>query len=694
MVVALDADGSSRGVSIPCVAQRGSPTPTLLQSQVTECGLAALGIVLHHYGCFASLMELRERSGIGRGGTTAQMILETARSFGLEVEVWRVGLASLDAFPSPCIVHLRFNHFVVIEGRTSAGYHVNDPALGPYVLPEEDLDEDFTGVAFKLVPGPDFIRRGHRQSLWATLRARGFGVSAWELSTGAILTLAGGIAALGAIAALGRAVDVAHDPSAYRAALMSLAMMGSEAAGAAFLRRLILERAGARLGAQARARAYERLFRWPMTAARYRRAETIAGMLDGERKLVGDACLAARLALDIPIATAAMILLILASPAAGAVVAGIALCSLAALGLARARALPVSSAPPSLALATETLRRIDSWRINGETDVLFINQMGRLATDLERWQAVGGAAVIGRALLVLGVIAAISAAMMLDGETAGTRVWQAGLAALAAAIVARLVAGRRWLTRLHHLALRAEDFSAVPVETSRAEPNRPALASQPIALVARSLSYAVASSNPSQLANLNLELVRGELVGLSGAVGSGRSTLGLLLAGLLPPNAGEVRVQAPDGSASPEGYVAYLGVTDAFIGSSIADVIGFGHAHRSSEDISRALADAALLGDLSGRPGGLDAPVDDAASNFSGGERRRLSIARALLGNPPFMILDETVDALDDTRVAELFTGLRRRGLGALVITHREQTLSLCDRVLALSQGQLIDGVI
>jgi ABC-type multidrug transport system fused ATPase/permease subunit len=403
--------------------------------------------------------------------------------------------------------------------------------------------------------------------------------------------------------------------------------------------------------------------------------------------LVGDACRGVARLLDIPVAAGALVALAAASPAAATAVLAVATLPLALIRLARARAFVTAPGPPSLALAVGTLRRIDSWRTNGESDVVFASQMGRLATNLDRAQTLGGAAVIGQALLGVAVACAALLALSLSPGGAGARLAQAGLGAIVAAVSARLAAGRRRLARLEELALRAEDFSDVPVEETRAR-----RASDPVTWEAHGLGFASTPGQPARIADVSIHVARGELVGVRGGSGSGRSTLGMLLAGVLPPTAGVVRVCGPRGDEPPAGCVAYLGVTDLLVGATVAEVVAFARPDATRQDVRRALEDAALLEDLTARPGGIDAAVADGAGNFSGGERRRLSIARALLGDKPFVVLDETADALDDQRVAELAAGLRRRRVGCVWISHRERTLAGCDRVLELAGGRLRDG--
>jgi len=211
------------------------------------------------------------------------------------------------------------------------------------------------------------------------------------------------------------------------------------------------------------------------------------------------------------------------------------------------------------------------------------------------------------------------------------------------------------------------------------------------------LSFTYEGSQSAALRDLSLTIPAGSRVAIVGAVGSGKSTLANLLLRYYPVPRGRIRIGGVDLNDIPGstlrqaiGYVPQ----EAFLFSrTLRENIAFAADDAAEEQVMDAVAASRLAAELESFPAGLDTPVGERGYTLSGGQRQRATLARALIGEPQMLILDDSLSSVDaDTEHAileALHDSAEKRTL--MLITHRPSTLVGMDQVLVLEQGRLVE---
>lgn len=199
------------------------------------------------------------------------------------------------------------------------------------------------------------------------------------------------------------------------------------------------------------------------------------------------------------------------------------------------------------------------------------------------------------------------------------------------------------------------------------------------------------------LDDFTLDIPSGSRVALVGRSGAGKSTVFNLIPRLYDPGAGRLLLDGRDirelTLASLREQIAVVSQDSVLLTGTVAENIGFGRRTATREEIEAAARAANADGFIRALPKGYDTPVIPSAGQFSGGERQRLSIARAIVRDAPILLLDEATSALDAESEALIRAALARLAAGrtTIVIAHRLATILDADRIVVMDQGRIVE---
>ena len=678
--------------------------------EATECGAASLAMVLGHYGRWVPLEDLREACGVSRDGANARSIAIAGRAQGLEVQGFRVELSGLADIELPAIAYWQFNHFVVIEGVSRKGLRINDPASGRRLVPWDEADRDYTGLVLLTSPGPSFVREGRPPGAWSGLVKRLGG-------EGPALTYL-------VVAGLALAVPVTLAPMALQGYVDRVVMSGFTewipvtiatlvvatvlALWLSWWQGAVARRLSLDLSQRQAVEFMGHALRLPIPFFAQRYAGDIAArvhLVDSVAQAAATRIIPAVLGLVTAAAVGVLLffyswVLALVVIAAGLVVVVSIRVSSRWRQEATARlARDVGTYTGAVAYGLSSMETIKSAGTGDEFFMAAAGHHARLVNAQARlvmpstWLTALPALMSGIASAI--VVAAGGLLVAASHLSAGGYVAMLALLPLFLGPLATWTALGVTVQQVRVALDRIDDLLDHPIDPMTRDVSEPAVpAIEEARLDLHEVTFGYSRTTGPLVRDFSVTLEPGRSVAIVGASGSGKSTIGRLAVGLLKPWSGTVLL---DGTPLDElgtrrvESMAYVDQDIVLFEGTVRDNIALFDASVPDEAIVAAAKAAGLHDDIAMRPGGYEAPVAQGGANFSGGQRQRMEIARALAHRARLIVLDEATSALDPIVEDHVMRSLRATGAGLLVIAHRLSTVRDCDEIIVIDHGVVLE---
>jgi len=695
--------------------RRRVKTPTVLQMEATECGAAALASVLAYHGRIVPLEELRSACGVSRDGSRASHLLKAARAYGLTAQGFSMEPQQLPLLPLPAIVFWHFRHYVVVEGFDKGRVYLNDPAQGPRLVTAAEFDEGFTGVVLVFEPGPEFQKGGSKRGLIRPLRRRLSG-SAGALAFLALASVALVVPGLVIPTFTRIFVDqvlIGRLHGWLRPLLLGIALTALLRAALTWLQQSALLRLENRLALWTSYRFMAHVLRLPMQFFGQRYAGEIGSRVEINDRIAqllsGD--LATHL---LNVLTAGFFVLVMLHydgllTLVGLAIAGLNVLALHAMSRRRTDAYQrlLQERAMLMGAAMAGLQTIESLKATGSESDFFTRWSGHYARvqaaeqQMAFWNLVLSAVPPFLFGLNMAAILGVGALRVMDGQmTVGMLVaFQSLMVGFLAPISALVTLGSTLqeiegeMNRLDDVLgheVEAEPSPCVCAQTGELLPPLHRLTGQ---VELRNVTFGYSRLEPPLIEDLSVTMRPGARVAIVGASGSGKSTVARIASGLYRPWRGEVLLDGRPLSQIARAVRAdSLALVDQdifLIEGSVREVLTMWDATIADQDMVQAARDACIDEVIADRPGAYASRVEEGL-NFSGGERQRLEIARALVNNPALLILDEATSALDPVLEKAIDDNLRRRGITCLIVAHRLSTIRDCDEIIVLDRGKVV----
>lgn len=687
-------------------------TPTILQMEATECGAAALAIILGYYGRFVPLAELRIACGVSRDGSNALNIVQAARAYDLEAAGAKLELEELNEASFPFIAFWEFNHFVVVESVDKNDVYINDPATGPRRITLDEFDRAFTGVILMFSPGANFLPSGQKTNLWHSLKPRLERVKTALLFIilVSVSLIVPGILVPGFIKIFIDNILIQQTTSWLLPLLWGLLIAGLVQMGLGYVQQYYLLRLNLKLSVTSSASFFWHVLRLPINFFSQRLIGDIQSRLNANDRI------AVWLSGDLSTSVVSLIsmvffavIMFLYDPVLAS------FCILITLINASLLTFISQHIQNRSYRLQQELGKLTGIEMIGLQAIETIKAGSEENNFFQRWAGYHAKTLIGRqkielytrflqiiphllmGLTIVAILGIGGLRIMMGVLTIGSLVaFQALFFAFSQPLLG-LINVTNTLLQLRGDLMRLEDVNHHPEDqrfsssssVAEIEPGKP------LQLALEHVSFGYSPLEKPLLENINLLVEPGKWLSIVGATGSGKSTLIKLICGLYSPWSGEIFCNdiplKKINLSSFSQCIGYVGQDVFLIEGTVRQNITMWHESISAAAIDQAVQDVGLVQVLADKPQGLETVVAYAGNNFSGGQRQQIDIARVLALNPALLILDEATSSMDTITEQLVMSNIKKRGCGLIVVAHRLSTIRDSDEILVMEQGRIIE---
>ncbi|WP_019505013.1 peptidase domain-containing ABC transporter [Pleurocapsa sp. PCC 7319] len=687
--------------------------PYYAQQSVSDCGAACLIMIGQYWGKNYSLNRLRDLANVNRNGSTLRGLASAAETIGFVTRPVKATLDRLEQQKLPAIAHWDNNHYIVVYEITNKKVIVGDPGMGPRVLTHREFQAGWTGYALLLEP-TTWLEEGRESTfpIWRFLELlKPHSLVLLEVLIASItIQIFGLVTPLLTQLLLDRVV-VQRSNLTLMAVGMGLLIFGLFRVAITGLRQYLLDHVSQKVNVSLIVGFVRHSFKLPLSFFESRYVGDIVARLQENQKiqnfLTGEAL---SIFLDF-------------------------LTIFVYVGLMfwyswKMALLALVIVPPFFILAlvaTPFLQKIsrDIFTASAKEQSYVIEAFSGIATVKSmavehrvrwRWEEFLNKAVKkGFSGQIIGnKVQVISSTIQVIATTSVLwfGAWQVIQDELT---IGQLIAFNMLLGNVispfQRLAVLWNQIQEVIISVERindvleAEPEEDWQTNprQSLPTIAGHLQFQEVSfryhpdDRANVIENLNFEVQPGKTVAIVGRSGSGKTTIAKLILALYPPTAGKVLVDGHDlANVSPSSLRRQVGVVDQanfLFGGTIRENISVKHPEATLEEIREAAEQAGADEFIQKLPLKYETLVGERGGTLSGGQCQRLAIARALLGNPRLLILDEATSSLDAESERIIQNNLKTiiKDRTTIIIAHRLSTIRQADMILVLDQGVLVE---
>ena len=690
---------------------RVAKTPLIMQLEALECGAASLAMIMAYYDKWVPLEQVREDTAISRDGSNAKNILDAARKYGFVAKGFACNRSRLmKKAKFPCIIHWNRAHFVVLCGFTRNKAIINDPAKGVIKVNFEEFDKSYSNICLEFTPGEGFEPSGKRKSILQFAKRRLVGAT-WLIILFCLTTII--FYAIGALNPLIQESFInkilsGNNPDWLLPFIIIIASIGLVQIIATFVRQIFSYKVLGKLAIESSSTFMWKILKLPISFFSQRMVGDIEGRKSTNANIAATLVnVFAPLVLNSIMLVVYLVLMIqrsyiltiigVTAITIDAIISQILVRKRIDIARVYARDSAILSATSSKGIEMiETIKSSGAengyfrqWSehkeaaISNQKKLAFINNSFGLIPSLI-------SLAIEYGILFLGVY------LTMVGEfTVGSIVAFQGLLASLMSPAMSIIQSGQTIQEMRTEMERVDDVMEYPDDPNVTKDVKQESYKKEIPNVEiKNITFGYNKLDEPLIKNFSLSIEAGTTVAIVGGSGSGKSTLAKLISGLYSPWEGEILFNdKPIIEIDRDVFSNTVSVVDQEIvlfEDTVRNNIKMWDDTVADFEMILAANDASIHKEIMAR-GGYDYRVFEGGKNFSGGERQRIEIARALANDPSVLILDEATSALDAKTEYEIIKAIERRGVTCIVVAHRLSTIRNADQIIVLDNGEIVE---
>ena len=686
--------------------------PVIMQMEALECGAACLTMVLAYYDKWVPLERVRVDCGVSRDGSNAGNVLKAARFYGLEADGYKLEVQTLMEHATfPCIIHWNFNHFVVLDGFKGKKAILNDPARGRVEVTMEEFDESFTGICLLFSPGESFVPEGRPKSVlaFAAKRLKGAEPAIVFVVLTTVISSLFGIISPGFYQVFMDRLLTGRNPNWAFPFLVLLSIFTALQIFVSWINVVYSMRINGKLAIVGNSSFMWKILRLPMEFFSQRMAGDIQSRQNSNTEVASNLVntfaplalntammffyLVIMIRMSIPITIVGMVSVLINALFSRYI-------SEKRINVARVQ---VRDSGKLTGTTIAGIEMIESIKASGSETGFFGRWAGYQASvntqDVKFSQMNEYLGLLPQIVSTVTdvLVLCMGIALAMRGQFTPGMISQFGIYMKQFLAPAdQLIATGQTIQELRTEMERIEDV--MEYRTDELADNEVSADAGDVSFAKlsgrvemRDVTFGYSPLGKPLIQNFSMTLEPGRSIAFVGASGSGKSTLAKLLSGLYKPWSGEILFDGKPiidiDKAVFRGSLAVVDQDITLFEDTIANNIKMWDTTIENYEMILAARDAQIHDKILEREGGYEYRIRENGSDFSGGERQRLEIARVLAQDPTIVIMDEATSALDARTEYNVVKSIRDRGVTTIVIAHRLSTIRDCDEIIVMDHG-------